>query len=323
MSKIKFASIIVTYRCNAKCQMCNTWKYPTKKEEEFSPEVLEKLPLIPTINITGGEPFLREDLDEILTVLKPKTKRLVISTNGFWTNRVLNVAERHPWIGVRISIEGLPRANDELRGIKDGFDHCVRTLAELNHLGLKDIGFGITLSDRNAKDLMAFYHLAEMMNIEFATAAIHNSFYFHKMDNKFENKDIVIGELEKLIDELLESKRIKNWFRAYFNYGLTNYIKNNPRLLPCKMGFNTFFLDPLGEIRPCNVMEETMGNLKEKTFDEIWYGKLAQKVREKTRTCQQNCWMIGSVAEPMKENILVPLRWILRTKLFGKWYLSI
>lgn len=318
MSKIKFASIITTYRCNAKCHMCNIWQHPTKKEEEITPEDIDKLLPIPRINITGGEPFLREDLDEILSVLKPKTKRVVISTNGFMTERILGIARNNPWIGVRISIEGLPKANDELRGIKDGFDRGIRTLIELNHLGLKDIGFAITVSDRNAKDLLELYHLAKMMKVEFATAAIHNSYYFHKYDNKFEQPDKAIAEIGKLVHELLKSKRPKDWFRAYFNYGLINYVKANPRLLPCKMGFNAFFLDPYGEIRPCNVMEETMGNLKENTFDEIWHGAEAQRIREKVRNCQQNCWMMGSVAEPMKSHLFKIGTWVFKKKFLRK-----
>ena len=318
MSNIRFGSIIITYRCNAKCHMCNIWQHPTKKEEEVAPAVIDKLPPIPNINITGGEPFVRADLEEILAILRPKTKRVVISTNGFWTDRILDVARKHPWIGIRISIEGLPKANDELRGIRDGFDRGIRTLIELNHLGLKDIGFAITVSDRNAKDLLELYHLAKMMRVEFATAAIHNSYYFHKFDNRFEYPEQAIAEFEKLIKELLQSRRIKDWFRAYFNHGLINYIKGNPRLLPCKMGYHAFFLDPYGEVRPCNVMEETMGNLKERTFDETWNGPAARRVRQKVDNCRCNCWMVGSVSEPMKEHILVPLIWILKRKFFGK-----
>jgi MoaA/NifB/PqqE/SkfB family radical SAM enzyme len=318
VNKIKFASISTTHRCNAKCHMCNIWQHPTKKEEEITPAIIDKLPPIPTINITGGEPFIREDLEEILAVLKPKTKRVVIVTNGFWTSRILNVATKHPWIGIRISIEGLPEVNDELRGIKDGFDRAIRTLVELNHLGLKDIGVSVTVSDRNAKDLLVLYHLAKMMRVEFATAAIHNSYYFYKFDNKFEHPDVAITELEKVIEELLRSRKIKNWFRAYFNHGLINYINGNPRLLPCKMGYHAFLLDPYGEVRPCNGMEETMGNLKEKTFDAIWNGQEARRVRQKVDSCSCNCWLIGSVIEPMKEQISLPLKWIIKRKLFGE-----
>ena len=314
MSNIEFASIIVTYRCNAKCHMCNTWQFPSKKDEEIGIDVYEKLPFIKTINVTGGEPFLREDLEDIINVLGKKTNRLVISSNGFFTERILSLFRKRKDIGIRISIEGLPKANDELRGIKDGFDKGIRTLIELHHMGVKDIGFGITISDRNAKDMIELYHLSKMMGLEFATAAIHNSFYFHKFDNKFQNPEVAIEELKKLIDKLLKSRKIKDWFRAYFNYGLINYIEGKPRLLPCEMGHDSFFLDPTGEIFPCNVMEESMGNLKDKSFEEIWNSDRAKKVREKVKSCPNNCWMMGSVGQQMKKYVWIPLKWIIKNK---------
>ena len=318
MSKIRFASLIVTYRCNARCHMCHTWRYPSKRGDEIGIDVYEKLPFMETVNITGGEPFLREDIEDIIKVIKRKTKRLVISSNGFFTERILKVFDRHRDIGIRISIEGLPKANDELRGIKDGFDRGIRTLIKLHHMKVKDIGFGITVSDRNAKDMIELYHLAKMMGLEFASAAIHNSFYFHKFDNRFDHPEIAIEEFRKLIYELLKSSRVKDWFRAYFNYGLINYIKGNPRLLPCEMGFDSFFLDPYGRVLPCNVMEESMGNLKEKTFNEIWSSERAEDVRKMVRQCRRNCWMIGSVSQQMKKYIWKPLTWIIKYKFMKK-----
>lgn len=320
------AAVIVTYRCNAKCHMCNTWQYPTERGKEIKAGTLEKLPELSFCNVTGGEPFLREDLDEIVAVLKKKAKRVVISTNGFYTERVLAVAKKNPDIGVRISIEGLPAANDELRGLKDGFDHGLRTLLELRRMGLKDIGFGITVSDRNARDMIELYSLAESMGLEFATAAVHNSNYFHKFDNRITKQKEVLECFEELIGELLRSKKAKSWFRAYFNYGLMNYIKGGPRLLPCEAGSENFFVDPSGEVFPCNGLEDSlwngsMGNLKEQSFDEIWNGERAKKVREMVKKCPKNCWMIGTAAPVMKKYIRVPMKWVLKNKaraLMGK-----
>ncbi|PIX17764.1 radical SAM protein [Candidatus Desantisbacteria bacterium CG_4_9_14_3_um_filter_40_11] len=319
MTKIRFACIIVTYRCNAKCHMCNTWKYPSKKEE-VDLAIFEKLPQMDIVNVTGGEPFLRADIEDIIAILRKKCNRLVISSNGYWTDRILALFRKRQDIGIRISIEGLPKANDELRGIPDGFDRGIRTLIELSHMGVKDIGFGITVSDRNARDILELYHLAKMMKVEFATAAIHNSYYFHKYDNRFKYPEIAIEEFKKLIYEMLKSSRPKDWFRAYFNYGLISYIKGNPRLLPCEMGYESFFLDPYGEIRPCNVMEETMGNLRERSFDEIWNGSEAERIRDRVRNCKENCWMIGSVGEMMKKNVAIPVKWILKSKFLKQEY---
>ncbi|HOW98253.1 MAG TPA: radical SAM protein [Kiritimatiellia bacterium] len=313
------AAIITTYRCPNRCHMCNVWKFPTKVEEEFKPGLLEKLPRLRFANVTGGEPTVREDLDEILAVLRRKAERVVISTNGFLTERLLGLAERHPGIGIRISIEGLPAANDELRGVKDGFDHGLRTLLELQRRGVKDIGFGITVSDRNAKDMLELYQLAKSMDVEFATAAVHNSYYFHKYDNRIEKQDEVIACFRELVRELLRTRKIKNWYRAYFNHGLIQFVRGQPRLLPCEAGTENFFLDPWGEIRPCNGMEEgvwceSMGNLHAQTFEGIWNGPKAAAVREKVKHCPKNCWMIGTASPVMKKYIRVPTLWVLRNK---------
>ena len=312
------ACLIVTYRCNAKCYMCNTWQHPSKKENEFSPDLVNKIPNgLKFINITGGEPFLRDDLDQIVHAAIKKTKRLVISTNGYFTKKIVRIAENFGnKIGIRISIEGLPAANDELRGIKNGFDHGLRTLVTLHDMGMKDIGFGITVSDRNAKDMIELYRLANAMDVEFATATIHNSYYFHKHDNSYENVEMVASEFEKIANELLKTSKPKNWFRAYFNMGLANKVRGGKRPLPCEVGTDVFFLDPHGNIMPCNGSDELMimGNLNEQTFDEIWKSKKADEVREKVKNCTKHCWMIGSASPAMKKRILVPARWVVKNK---------
>lgn len=77
-------TVIVTYRCNARCTMCNRYKAPSKPEEEISIETIQKLPKMYFTNITGGEPFIRTDLKEIVREIYKKSDRIVISTNGFF-----------------------------------------------------------------------------------------------------------------------------------------------------------------------------------------------------------------------------------------------
>lgn len=310
------AAIIITYRCNAKCNMCEVWKYPTRPSEEIGLDVIEKLPETFFTNITGGEPFVRQDLPEIVEVLRRKTKRIVISTNGYFTDRIISLCEKYPDIGIRISLEGLPKANDTIRNIRDGFDRGLRTLLKLREMGIKDIGFAMTVQDTNWHDLIPLYILAKALGYEFATATLHNSHYFHKLDNKINDKDAVINEFKRLIDLLLKSKKPKEWFRAYFNSGLINYIRGNPRLLPCEMGDNGFFVDPAGDVLACNGMNEkqSMGNLCDQSFEEIWNSKRADEVRQIVKDCKKNCWMTGSAVPAMWENLKVPASWVLKNK---------
>lgn len=310
--------LILTYRCNAKCNMCHAWQYPSKPSDEITVKDIEKLPSgLRFINITGGEPFIRQDITEIIEVVRQKTKRIVISSNGFFTDRIIELCKRYPDLGIRISIEGLQKTNDAIRGIPDGFDRGLRTLLTLRRMGIKDIGFGMTVQDMNCKDLIPLYDLSNALGYEFATATLHNSHYFHKLDNRIEYKEMVCNEFSKLITELLKSSSIKKWFRAYLNYGLMNYIYGGKRFLKCEMGSEACFIDPSGDVLPCNGMDikMPMGNIREQTFDEIWNSKQADEVRKAVGTCEKQCWMVGSAAPVMKKHINVPVKWILKNKL--------
>ena len=115
-------TVIVTYRCNARCTMCNRYKAPSKPEEEIRLETIRKLPPMYFTNITGGEPFIRTDLKDIVRELRKKSDRIVISTNGFFTDRILDLCREFPDIGIRISIEGLEQTNNEIHGLADGYN---------------------------------------------------------------------------------------------------------------------------------------------------------------------------------------------------------
>ncbi len=316
-------SIITTYRCPMQCKMCNIWKNPTDSKREIKPEDLEVLPQVKFINITGGEPFIREDLDRIVEVAFRKAPRVVISTSGWFEDRVLELARKFPKIGIRISIEGLSQKNDELRGREGGFDRGLRTLLALREMGVKDIGFGITVSNNNSEDMLSLYQLSKSLGMEFATAAFHNSYYFHKEDNEITNRETVCNNFAKLIELQLKEKYPKSWFRAFFNMGLINYIEGNRRMLPCEAGSMNCFIDPYGEVYPCNGLEErywkeSMGNIHNvKSFSEIWNSEQAERVRAKVRKCPKNCWMVGTAAPVMKKRAYLrhPLACVLNYKM--------
>ena len=279
-------TVIVTYRCNARCSMCNRYKAPSKPEEEISLDTIKKLPKMYFTNITGGEPFIRTDLKDIVRELYKKSDRIVISTNGFFTDRIVDLCKEFPNIGIRISIEGLEETNNEIRGLQNGYQRGYGTLKKLREMGMKDVGFGMTVQDKNAPDLVPLY--------------IHD-------------RPMVAKNFEKLVNELLRSNSPKKWFRAYFNHGLINYIYGQKRLLPCDMSFDTFFIDPYGDVMPCNGTKdkEVMGNLNNQSWDELWNSPQAEEVRKKVRCCDRDCWMIGSVSPAMHKYIWKPATWVL------------
>jgi sulfatase maturation enzyme AslB (radical SAM superfamily) len=77
-------------------------------------------------------------------------------------------------------------------------------------------------------------------------------------------------------------------------------------------------MDPYGEIRPCNGMEESMGNIKKEEFEQIWRSEKANRVRGLVRDCNKNCWMVGSAAPAIKKNIIKPAIWVIQHKFLKK-----
>jgi Fe-coproporphyrin III synthase len=306
--------VAVTYRCNCKCVMCDTWKHPSPRGEEITAGDLERLPALVRLNLTGGEPFIREDLDQILGVVKKKAKRVVISSNGMLTARILEVMGRHRDVGIRISFDGFRSTHDAIRGVSGIHDRALETLRGLKSLGVKDLGIAVTISDRNARELEPLYRFARREGVELASAILHNAYYFHKMDNAIGDKALVEEEIQRLIAAYLTSASPKDWFRAYFTRGIIDQMHGRPRQLKCTMASDSFFVDPYGFLRPCNVMDLPFGNLKEEDFASIWNGPRAVEARARVAACQANCWMIGSVGHLMRQKAWSPFAWIVRNK---------
>ena len=316
-------TIIVTYRCNSKCSTCDIWKHPTHPKDEISLDDLKRIPSgIDNLNITGGEPTLRNDLMQIVDILYPKARTLEISSNGLLPERLEPIVKKYPDIKIRFSLEGSAEVNDVIRGEKNGFQTKVQGLAKLKELGGRDLGFAVTIQDDNIEDLGYLYQLTEEMGVELATSALHNGFQFHKNDNGLYERERVARGLQMLIHAMLKTWSIKNWFRAYLNLGLMKKILGNDRLIPCTAGTDFVFVDPWNDVYACNVRNDLlMGNLKTQSWEEIKNSEATKRVLQEVATCPQNCWMVGSARTAMRHPVFTslpkfkPLWWVITNKL--------
>ncbi len=324
MKNIVQASLITTFRCNARCHMCNIWEFPTKKAEELEPKYYEKLPNGMRINITGGEPMLRDDIEKVFKILYPKASLLELSTNGFFTDKIVRIAEKFPNILIRVSLEGLAVLNDSLRGTKDGFDHALRTMLELKKTKCKNIGFSIVINDKNMDDLLSLYELCCYLDVELGNSVMHNSWYFHKTDNAIVDRDKTVRIEEEFIKAMLQSKRrglkskLKDYGRAYFNKSILRRFQGdciNYRP-PCGALKDFFFIDPWGNVTPCNGSEEEwiIGNIKDDSFENIMNSAQAKEVLKKIKSCQRECCFIVTERHDMVRRSWKPVYWVLNNK---------
>ena len=314
-------SVILTYRCNSRCSMCHVWQHPTLPAEEVTPAVLAKLPSgLGQIVLTGGEPTLRADLEEIVELLRPKTRQLEISTNGLQADKLERIVARHPDVTIRISLEGLGAKNDAIRGEKDGFERKMATLRRLVAAGGRNLGFATTCQDDNADQLLELCKLCGRFGGELATSALHNGFQFHKIDNEPTNRVRLARAVQPLIGELLRSRRPMNWFRAYLNLGLMKKILGQPRRIPCTAGRDFAYVDPWGRVYACNVRPDLeIGDLATQSWKEIVRGPRAAEARTRVARCTHNCWPAGNAGSRLRRPRPKTFAWVLANKLRVAW----
>jgi MoaA/NifB/PqqE/SkfB family radical SAM enzyme len=304
--------------------MCNIWQHQTRPEEEIDYTCYEKLPDGLRINITGGEATIRKDIDDIFRVLYPKASLLELSTNGYHAEKIVALANKYPRILIRVSLEGLPTLNDSKRGTKNGFDHALRTMLELKKTKCKNIGFSVVISPDNYKDLLYLYDLCVALDVELGNSVVHNSWYFHKNDNTVVSQD-TLEQHGKFVKALLTSKRrgLKNKFkdygRAYFNKSIHRRLRGDEQGYrpPCGALEDFFFIDPWGNVSPCNGSEEEwiIGNIKEDSFENIMKSDKARKIAKRVKTCDRNCAFVVTERHDMLRRPWIPVLWIIRNKI--------
>jgi len=316
-------TIISTYRCNSRCQMCYIWQNPTDPKEEISAKTLEKLPGgFDNLNVSGGEPTLRRDLADLIDVVYPKARITEISSNGLRPERLLPIIKKYPNIKVRFSLEGDEATSDAIRGEKNGYATKIAGLRKLREAGGTDLGFAMVIQDENADQLVRVYEMARREGVELATSTLHNAWQFYKNDNHFYDRTKVAREVEGLVTSMLRTNKPKNWFRAYLNLGLIEKILGHDRLIPCTAGSDFAFIDPWSDVWACNVRSDLpLGNLEKQSWQDIITSERARETIGKVKACAQNCWMVTTARTAMRSSLgpqlpkWTPMQWVIWSRL--------
>jgi MoaA/NifB/PqqE/SkfB family radical SAM enzyme len=303
--------------------MCYIWKNPTEPKLEVTAETLAKLPGgFDNLNLSGGEPTLRRDLTALVDILYPKARIMEISSNGLHPEKLVPIIKKYPNIKVRFSLEGDATTSNRIRGEDDGYATKVKGLRQLREAGGTDLGFAFVIQDENVDQLVRTYEFARSEGFELATSTLHNAWQFYKNDNYFYDRVKVARQVEGLITKMLESGRVKNWFRAYLNLGLIEKILGHPRLIPCVAGTEFAFIDPWSDVWACNVRSDLpLGNLAKQSWESILASDTARQSIGKVAACQQNCWMVTTARTAMRSTLIPqapkagPLLWVLKNKI--------
>lgn len=309
------AVIAITYRCNARCLMCDIWK-KNGHSKEMGPEAFKNLPRsLRHINITGGEPFLREDICDVVRNVKnacPKAT-IVISTNGLLTKIIEERMSAIKYAGLRVSIDGLGPLHNKIRGRSDVFGNAVETITMAKRIGIKNLGIGFTATKFNIGCAPSIKKLADNFGVEFTCAIAHSSeHYFGDQKAALPDAEAAYSEFKKIQALYLKSRYPKDWFRAYFADGLTDYAKGVKRKIKCGAARMSFYMDPYGYIFPCNILNVKAGNIMEDNVEDMFNER--QGVQIAVKGCTHNCWMVCTAAPAIRKNPFPAICWIIKNK---------
>ena len=317
----KDATIAVTYFCNSRCMMCNIWQ--NKNPQNLNKDDFYNLsPNLKYINLSGGEPFLHPELPEIVRVINkasPKAK-IIISSNGLATDLIIKTMKEikkiDSRVGIRISIDGLRKTHNRVRGVNGMYESAIKTIFGLKNIGIKNLGLSFTIMNENAGELKDVYDLSKNLKVEMALALVQNSeIYFTKNDNQLTYINKVRNGLNYIINQELKSANSKRWGRAFYNYGLLKYAETGERLLKSGAAYDSLFIEPSGNVYPSNLINFKLGSIKENKLDNIWQSDKARIAREKIETENiTESWIICTIRGEMKKNIFKILFWVLKNK---------
>ncbi len=301
--------------------MCNIWQ--TKDAGDLEIDLVDKLPdSLRYINISGGEPFLRRDLPDMVgQIVKacPKAE-IIISTNALIPEKrmredMARIREISPNIGIGISIDGMGKTHDRIRGIDGAFERALTTIKGLREDGMANLRLAFTIVDENVKDYYDVYKLSRRLGLEFTSAVAQGSdHYFQGTGLRPAARNDLRQQLGRVASEELVTYSPKRWARAYFNRGLNRFAGGGGRPLSCRAADDFFFLSPAGTIYACNVLDLPLGNLRDASFEEIWDSETAVKARESVAACQMGCWMVCTARSAMKGNSIKVAGWVLAGK---------
>jgi len=282
-----------TWVCDAKCTMCNNWKWGNRKED-MTLEQLEPVMDSPfwgaveNLNISGGEPTTRLDLPEMVEMFQrrlPRLRKIGINTTGLTPARAIPMltrvvkfcAEHELLISIRVSLDGIGDVHDQVRAVKNGFDKASKTIEAMQALARDhaNFQFGIasTIFAKNLEDAENILTWARTKNLDvvfnmlrFTDAMLHNgglkeTIGFQEREETFMRKFF--------LDRVKEESVLSGQAFMYLHYA--DMIANGyHRTMPCPFQSQGLLLNPNGDLHYCENSQK-IGNVLDDSAASLYY----------------------------------------------------
>ncbi|MGD0728964.1 MAG: radical SAM protein [Candidatus Micrarchaeaceae archaeon] len=298
--KLNFA---VTMWCQSRCLTCNIWQMKPKDEltlDEIK-EFARKNNSFRWIGITGGEPFLRSDIVDIVKAFKENSKGLyllTIPTNSLCNqdmviNKIRQMLElKIPKVVITLSLDGNRETHDRVRGIPGNYDKVMSMYKRLMTLKKEypnlSFVFGYTISKANQGMFQKTYQDVRMEIPEVTYNDFHlniaqlSNNYYHNTDNTIiANREIALDELKNAFRNRKNELKAMDIIESKFLKGLISFAETGNAPVKCRSLDSSLFLDNFGNIYPSIMWDRKVANLRDISYDlgNVWHGDEAQQIR--------------------------------------------
>ena len=324
-------TVNVLYACNSRCRTCNIYEHHADvlTTEEYD-RIFRSIGSAPRwVTFTGGEPFLRKDLADIILTFDRHCHPAVINipTNGSFPQRVEEGVERiasaiHPRsLIVNLSIDEIGRAHDELRGLKGNWDLAMETAAILRRLRERHdnfvFGINTVISRFNEARIADVAAKVDELDPDSYVAEVAG----RRIELRNERADFVPsqeGVLAALRMLRKRSRRTSRFIealvaslRAEYYRILEQHTVENREVLPCYAAITSAHIMPEGKVWACCVLGEEFGELRTVDYDfpTLWYGAAARTIRERIKRERCHC----TLANQTYLNMLMDPKTLVRT----------
>lgn len=324
----KFNPMTLTYSVTAACQSrCKTCQIgamfcqdPTRPQKDLKLDEIEKvfksMKSVYFFNMSGGEPFMRDDLPEIVELACKYLKPRVVHTptNAILSDKIVRDTEQiirivrdyDPSVPVTVkpSIDGIGEKHDEIRGVKGNFECLLKTIEGLKKLEEKYDNFhlelGTVISNFNIDDLDEIEDFVHSLGVESYRNEVAEcrAEFFNLSDPITPSADVYRSLIEdfakKVEDNIGKKKKLARTTEAMrvVYYDIAGKILAEKRqVIPCYAGVSNVHINYDGGVWPCCVLgyDQEMGNLRDYdyNFQKLWSSKKAKEVRKYIR--EKNC----------------------------------
>jgi MoaA/NifB/PqqE/SkfB family radical SAM enzyme len=305
-----FLILFINSICNMKCEHCFYWRSLNGKDDLTKEEIIElsrSLGKIENLNLSGGEPFIRKEFAEICRqfIQQNGVRQIYVPTNGYFTERTVkaisNVLEEKELelFVVELSLDGMARFHDTFRVAKDSFKKAMETYDALVELQKRDPRLRIhaisTATDRNMGEIkqLTTYLYDRCPKMDHHNLAIIRG---DRKDPTLQGPSLrQYEELYKYVRSLWaprEEGRYGSSVEPMLQWTKVRTIKEQTQVVPCRAGIISAVVYANGDVGVCEI-HEPLGNLREKTFWEIWDSTEAHKLRRSI--AQKECWCTTEV----------------------------